>query len=379
MNADEERTEGTGGTARDVDPERTELSGAAGGMVVEGETRAHGDDPAGPAPYDVWADVPRADGRDAWRGQVTYFDRPALKEHVWIWAVPAYFYVGGVAGAAALLGAVAQSDEELAGMVERCRWMAALGTTVGTGLLIEDLGRPERFLNMLRVFRPTSPMSVGSWVLAASATLGSAGIVSSLLSDRVAGAGPFAKLLAVVPPATTWGAALLGMPLAGYTAVLFANTAVPAWQAARRALPPLFMSSAVLGAASALELWGVDEREARVVRRFGIAGAVGELAMGEAVEREASRVERVGRPYHEGLSGKLWKATKVVTALSLILRLLPGGGRGRRRLTGVLGTIASLSLRFAVFHAGRRSARDPRATFENQRAGYGAAEITDRR
>lgn len=379
MNADEERTEGTGGTARDVDPERTELSGAAGGMVVEGETRAHGDDPAGPAPYDVWADVPRADGRDAWRGQVTYFDRPALKEHVWIWAVPAYFYVGGVAGAAALLGAVAQSDEELAGMVERCRWMAALGTTVGTGLLIEDLGRPERFLNMLRVFRPTSPMSVGSWVLAASATLGSAGIVSSLLSDRVAGAGPFAKLLAVVPPATTWGAGLLGMPLAGYTAVLFANTAVPAWQAARRALPPLFMSSAVLGAASALELWGVDEREARVVRSFGIAGAVGELAMGEAVEREASRVERVGRPYHEGLSGKLWKATKVVTALSLILRLLPGGGRARRRLTGVLGTIASLSLRFAVFHAGRRSARDPRATFENQRAGYGAAEITDRR
>jgi hypothetical protein len=379
MSGEGERTAGTSGTARDVDPERTELSGAAGGMAVEGETRAYGDALAGPSPYDVWPDIPRSDGREAWRGRVTYFDRPAIKEHVWIWSVPAYFYVGGVAGAAALLGAVAQSDEELAGMVERCRWMAALGTTVGTGLLIEDLGRPERFLNMLRVFRPTSPMSVGSWVLAVSATLGSAGIASTLLRDRVDGDGSFAQLLELVPPLTTWGAGVLGMPLAGYTAVLFANTAVPAWQAARRTLPPLFMSSAVLGAASALELWGVDEREARVVRSFGIAGAVGELAMGEAVEREAGRVERVGRPYHEGLSGKLWKAAKVATALSLILRLLPRGGRRRGRLAGLLGTIGSLSLRFAVYHAGTRSARDPRATFEHQRAGYGAAEVTDRR
>lgn len=344
-------------------------------MTVESATRAHGDDPAGPAPYDVWAEVPRADGRDAWRGEVTYFDRPALKEHVWIWSVPAYFHVGGVAGAAALLAAVAQSDEELSGMVERCRWMAAIGTTAGTGLLIEDLGRPERFLNMLRVFRPTSPMSVGSWVLAATATLGSAGVASSLLADRVE-REPFARLLRLLPPVTTYAAGLLGMPLAGYTAVLVANTAVPAWQAARRTLPPLFMSSAVLGAASALELGRLSEREAGVVNVFGIVGAVGELAMGEAVEREVSRVELVGRPYRDGFSGTLWRAAKIATAASLILRLLPGGARWRRLLTGLLGTAGSLSLRFAVFHAGSRSARDPRATFQNQRRGYGGQEAT---
>jgi hypothetical protein len=367
--------DGTAGTARDVDPERTRLTGVAGGMTSDAEHRGHGREPAAPSRYEVWRDVPSADGRDAWRGDVTYFDRPVLKEHVWIWSVPAYFHVGGVAGAAALLGAIAQTDDELRGMVDRCRWMAAIGTTVGTGLLIEDLGRPERFLNMLRVFRPTSPMSVGSWVLAATASLGSAGLVATLLRDRVEGQS-YRRLLEIGGDATFYAAGALGMPLAGYTAVLVTNTAVPVWQAARRTLPPMFMASAVAGAASALEVGRLSAREARVVRVFGILGAVADLALGTAVEREAGRLERVGRPYHEGISGDLWKLSKLATALGLLLRLIPGGGRWRRLLSGSLGTIGSASLRFAVFHAGTASARDPRAAFQNQRAGHGGREAT---
>src|SRR5438874_11336372 len=94
-----------------------------------------------------------ADGRGRGRQDPSYYDRPVLKEPVWKWYVPAYFYVGGAAGAAATLGAAAQLADRrgLAGLIRRCRWIAAAGGAVGTGLLVVDLGRPERFLNMLRV------------------------------------------------------------------------------------------------------------------------------------------------------------------------------------------------------------------------------------
>src|SRR5207253_7194669 len=113
----------------------------------------------------------------------TYYGLPMLKEHVWKGAIPAYFYVGGLAGASAVLGAAARwsGNPFLRGLVERTRIVAAGGAALGGALLIEDLGRPSRFLNMLRVFRPTSPMSVGSWVLAAFGGLAS---VSALLRTQ---------------------------------------------------------------------------------------------------------------------------------------------------------------------------------------------------
>src|SRR5688572_10998726 len=99
---------------------------------------------------------------------MTYYDQPMLKRPVWIWSVPVYFYVGGVAGAALVLGAAAQTVDApgLRGLIRKCRWIGAIGHGLGTFLLIIDLGRPERFLNMLRTFNPRSPLSVGSWVLA---------------------------------------------------------------------------------------------------------------------------------------------------------------------------------------------------------------------
>ena len=230
-----------------------------------------------------------------------------------------------------------------------------MGGAASTALLIHDLGRPERFLNMLRVFRPTSAMSLGSWVLAgaASATMGSA-----LLSGRDGAAGR----LGVV---AGYGAALLGMPLSGYTAVLLGNTAVPVWSAARRGLPHLFIGTSVSGLASLFGLLPVAlaPRERRVVERFGAVGKAVDLAAMAVVEHEAERVEPVGRALKEGLPGALWHAARVLTGASLALSLLPGAGRARRFAGGLLGTAGALALRFAVFHAGKASARDPRATF----------------
>jgi formate-dependent nitrite reductase membrane component NrfD len=310
------------------------------------------------APAEVWRDLPsRAPADEA---GPTYYGRPVLKEPVWIWAVPVYFYVGGTAGAAAVLagGVQALGDEELRGLVRRLRWVAAAGGAVGSALLVYDLGRPERFLNMLRVFRPTSPMSVGSWVLAgaASATMGSA-----LAANRPG-------LLGRLGDAAGYAASLLGMPLAGYTSVLLANTAVPLWQGTRRSLPPLFVGSAMSGLASLFGLLPASERERAVVHRFGIAGKVAGLAAMAAVEREARRAGDVGAPLRQGLSGALWKAAGAATAASLALSVLPGRSRRRRITEAFLGTAAALALRFAVFHAGKASARDPRATFRQQRS-----------
>jgi len=291
----------------------------------------------------------------------TYYDRPVLKEPVWIWAVPVYFFVGGAAGASAVLGAAAQlsGNEDLHDLAVRCRWVSAVGTSAGGALLIYDLGRPARFLNMLRVFRPTSAMSMGSWVLAASGAAAGAAAALSAAGGRLGKAGDAAALMA--------GA--LGMPLAGYTAVLLADTAVPFWQEGRVVLPPLFISSAAVSSASVLKLFDLGEPAGDVVRRFGIIGAVAELGCALALERRAGRTERVGRPLKQGAPKALWKGAEAMTAASLAFSLLSRRSRAARAAASFCGIAGGLGLRFAIFEAGKQSARDPRATFEQQRPG----------
>lgn len=359
-------TEGNGRQyrARSIDPEVGILTGVGSEQEMDEGSYGHGDDLESPTTYAVWSRKPSADG--APKGDTTYFDRAAIKRPVWIWSVPAYFYAGATGGAAAVLGVVAENREELRDLAVYCRRISAAADMLGTAFLIEDLGRPERFLNMLRVFRPTSPMSIGSWVLAGS----------SGMSTVAAATARRKGLLGRLGRAAGVGAALLGMPLSGYTAVLLANTAVPAWQMARRTLPLLFMSSGVASAGSLLHLLPLNDEEAEVVRWFTAAGQVGELVAGIAVEREAGRVERAAEPYHEGLSGNLWKASKAATTASLVLVLLPGDNQVKRTLAGLLGSGGAIAVRFAVFHAGMRSSEDPRATFQQQRAGYGGAEAT---
>lgn len=264
---------------------------------------------------------------------VTYYDRPMLKPPVWIWTVPVYFYVGGVAGSALVLAASAQSVDRrgFRGLIERCRWIGLAGNIVGSFLLIVDLGRPERFFNMLRVFRPASPLSVGSWILASSGALAGASV---LLPKRTADAAGLA-------------AGAIGIPLAGYTGVLLADTAIPVWQSARRILPVLFVASGVASLASLLDLIELPRHEAKVVHRFGVAGKVAELAAMAAAERH-------------GFSGTLWTAAKVLTAASLAISILPGNSKVKK-VAGVAGTLAGIGLRFAVFYAGYASAPSSRA------------------
>lgn len=344
---------------RNIDPSSGRLSGEAAGQ----QPRSNG----ARSTFEAWDRVP-SEGSSG--SGSTYFDLPVVKEPVWIWSVPAYFYVGGAAGTAAFLGGVLQAvdGDRYGDLIGRCRRIGAAGTAVGTAFLIHDLGRPSRFLNMMRVFRPTSAMSMGSWTLAATA---SATAASALGSQRDGVVGRFGELSGAA-------ASMLGLPLAGYTAVLLSDTAVPLWQSARRSLPWLFICAGLSASTDALVLSGLSPKDETLVERIGVVAKVGELAATVAVSREAEAVERVGRPLKEGVGGSLWRAAASLTVASLGLSLFSGRSQATKKLGAVIGAVGGLALRFALFHAGKASARDPRATFEQQRAGSAATEATAR-
>ena len=285
-----------------------------------------------------------------------YYGVPMLKEPVWKGTIAAYFYAGGMAGMSATLGSAVQllGGREMQSLVTKTRWIATVGAAISTGLLIEDLGRPERFLHMLRVFKLTSPMSMGSWILSAfSAAAGASAVLP--YGPRI-----FRPLAGVFGIA----AGLLGLPLAAYTGVLLVQTAVPLWK--DRLWSVLALCSGTAAASSFLDLLPLNAKEARAIQIFGLIGECGELLVANEIEKDAARVQRVARPLHDGLTGFLWQSAKVLTIASAMISILPGRSRNKRIAAGLLGTAAGISVRFAYFFAGKRSARDPRASFEQQ-------------
>jgi formate-dependent nitrite reductase membrane component NrfD len=236
-------------------------------------------------------------------------------------------------------------------LIARSHWVGIIGSSIGAGFLILDLGRPLRFLNMLRVFRPTSPMNMGAWLLAGT---------------------PPAAIAAGIPPVgqvSGYVAGLLGLGLSTYTGVLVANSAIPVWNESRRVLPLLFGASGMSAAGSVLKMFDDNPRALRAAKSFALVGACAELAGSFVMERQASaRSERAGAPLREGFSGALWKAAGVLTAAALVTSLLPNQTKAKRVVGGIFGVLGSAALRFAVHYAGESSARDPRATFHLQRS-----------
>lgn len=282
----------------------------------------------------------------------SYYGRPILKQPVWKQPdVPAYLFVGGLAGASAVLaeGAALTGRPRLRRVA---RLAAAAGSTLGAGALMHDLGRPERFLNMLRMLKVTSPLSVGSWILASFSTL-AGGAAAAELTGRMPVAGRVAGV----------GAGLLGPALATYTAALISDTAVPAWHDAHRELPFVFAGSAA-AAAGGLALLTVPADEAGPALRMAAAGATLELA---ASERMVRRLGFVGEPYRTGRPGRLLKAARALTIGGLAAGCLSGRSRTAAGLSGASYLAGSLLTRFGVFQAGLASAADPKYTIVPQR------------
>jgi formate-dependent nitrite reductase membrane component NrfD len=261
-------------------------------------------------------------------------------------------------------------DASVDQLIQRCHLIGFIGTTVSGALLIYDLGRPMRFLNMLRVFRPTSPMNIGAWVLSITGGTAAGAVVLRRTPGRLRRAG---EILGII-------SGIAGLALATYTGVLVANTAVPLWQAGRKVLPILFGASAVASVGSALDLLCENNEQRRISTLFGNAGRIGELAASHAFERQISVVPTVGRSLKRGLSGVMWKTASLLTASSVAVSVLSRGRTRPAQVTaGLLGTLGSLLMRFTVERAGNASAQNPRASFHQQRAGYGGSEVTGKR
>jgi formate-dependent nitrite reductase membrane component NrfD len=282
----------------------------------------------------------------------SYYGRPILKEPVWKPEIPLYFFTGGLAGASSVLSGVAR----LLGrgpLAKASLYIGAAADLASPALLISDLGRPERFLNMFRVFKVTSPMSVGSWVLGAS----SGSSVTAALLELAGG-------LKRVKYAAEAVSMLTGAPLAVYTAALVSDTAIPVWHEARRELPFIFAasSSAAAGAAATLVL---SPEDAAPARRLAVGGVVAE---GTAFALMQARLGMLGEPYRQGEAGRLAAIARGCSAAGASLLALRGRkSHAAARAGSALVLAGGLALRFSVFKAGFQSARDPKYVVAHQR------------
>ena len=267
--------------------------------------------------------------------QSGYYGLPLLKQPVWSPEVPIYFFVGGAAGAAAMIGAAARISDADDRLVRDARRIAAIGGLLSAPLLIADLGRPERFLNMLRVFKPQSPMSVGSWIVSA---FGGSATGAVILPGAFGDAAAFASAVA-------------GLGMATYTGVLLGATSIPVWAKHAPVLPAHFAASGAATAASILELGG---HRSQALNAIGLAAAAFETFTGARIEMDPD-------PASEPLRDPLTRIGGVLSGpVPLLLRLLGAKSRKTRRLAAASAIVGSLLTRFAWVNAGKASARDPR-------------------
>ncbi len=284
---------------------------------------------------------------------------PVIKPPVWTWEVPLYFWFGGIASGSAFVALACDlaGDEESAAVARKVALAALAPSPV---LLILDLGRPERFVNMLRIFKTRSPMSMGAWALTAFGNLAAAAVGADLLGRR--------------REARALGAAnaLVGGYLGSYTGVLLAATAVPVWARSRLFLGPIFVSTATATGAAACRLTlaarglpvGHPTRNALGRVEMGAMGA--ELLLSVINER---RLGPLAEGLEQGRPGKLFKAAKWAVRAGLGLRLARArGGPATHHVASVLYLAAGLMFRYAWVGAGPPSARNDRAVAEMARS-----------
>ena len=279
---------------------------------------------------------------------MAYYGLPLLKSPVWTWEIPAYFFVGGAAGAAAVVGAVARIAGADPALVRDARWLAAAGGAASPALLVSDLGRPERFLNMLRVFKVRSPMSVGAWTLVAFSNAAGANAFANALVKTSRGRLP----VRVVADAAEMLAAATGLVLSTYTGVLIGATSVPVWSRNVSLLPIHFGASGLGTAVSTLELMGHRDR---ALNLLGIGAAAVETAVGIVLE---SRDDPALDPLKYGWSGDVTRLGGVLSGpVPLALRVMGGRSITARRIAAASTVVGSLLTRIGWLAAGRESAK----------------------
>ncbi len=289
----------------------------------------------------------------------SYYGRPIVKQAPWGHEIAQYLFFGGLAAGSGLVAAGAHlTGRRTLRRNARLGAMGALG--LGTVALVKDLGRPERALNMMRTAKLTSPMSVGSWILAGFGTFGGAAAALEVVA-------PNARVPNVLASA---GSAFFAPPLAAYTAVLLADTATPLWHEAHRELPFIFVSSAT-AAGCGLALATTPPEETAPVRALAAVAAASDLVADRVLER---RLGEEGQPLREGHAHVWHRAARGLTLAGGVAALVAGRSRVLNALGGAALMAGSYCTRMAIYEAGQASALDPVYTVRPQRRRAAAKE-----
>ena len=314
--------------------------------------------------------LPRAEFR-------SYYGRPVLKPPVWDWRIAAYLFSGGLSAGSALLAAGADMTDRPG--LRRVGRLGALGALMASMyFLIADLGRPLRFHHMLRVAKPSSPMSVGTWILGAYGPGAGLAAVAELMPKwlRLKWIG---RLVGRLARPAGLSAAAVAPGVASYTAVLLGQTAVPAWHEAHPYLPFVFTGSAAAsGGGLGMLLAPVDE--SGPARRLAVVGAGMEVVVSRVLEQ---RLGLVGEAFTTGRPHRLRKMAEVLNICGVVGAVASGRSRRAVALSGLALLAGSALQRFGTFEAGVASTRDPRYVVVPQRerldASYGASSSSSSR
>ena len=285
-----------------------------------------------------------------------YYGIPMLKEPQWSWEIPVYFFVGGAAGAAAVVAQFAQMTGADAEMVSDARTIAAVGSILTPALLVSDLGVPSRFLNMLRVFKVQSPMSVGVYIVSAFTPATVLAKTANHLRNNRSG-----RMLKIIETASGLFSALFGLGMATYTGVLIGSTAIPVWNENIDSLPIHFALSGLGAGVSAIQLMGHED--SRSLNMLGIAASLGETMEGVTLE---TTFKLANEPLKKGASGVITRLGGVLSGpIPLVLRVaaaFAGEHRSRQLVrAAAAATIAgSFFTRLGWIRAGHASAKDYR-------------------
>jgi formate-dependent nitrite reductase membrane component NrfD len=321
-------------------------------------------------PEAVAASLARGDGGFG-RNQETYFDHPILRKAHWRWQIVLYFFVGGASAASAALASIADLSGDTGDrqLVRNGRYTALAGSALSSLLLVSDLGRPERFLNMMRIAKLKSPMSVGVYTLITFSTTAALAALEQFHIDGHITVDPFGWIPKRLRLTVS---SISAAYLACYTAVLVSATAIPVWYTGRRHIPPIFVLSA-MSTGSAMQsillaIGGPSPRTMKKLETIELVASLAEASMLLNFERHAGEV---GRPLFRGMRGKRLKTFTMVLGIALpalinlpsVLSRKPAQKPHRLRtlLTSALVLAGGYVLRESVIAAGRDSADDPRA------------------
>jgi hypothetical protein len=286
-----------------------------------------------------------------------YYGQPVVKPPVWTWEIPIYFFVGGLGGMSAVIALAAAIFHHL-DLARAAMWLAAAGVVLSPLLLILDLGRPHLFVNMLRVFKPQSAMSMGAWILTGFGACVVPGLIALELHVDQIFPGTPDRLLRVAASIFIFGSAIFGTLLATYTGVLIGATAIPAWFLHRTLLPIHFGTAGLGSAAAVLELLGY---RIPALNFLGFYAAAVETAL--LIWLSVDKHGAADRAIHEHSSGWLIRIGEILNGpLALILRLF-----GIVPFAAISFLVGALVSRFGWIAVGKVSGRDPESVFAAER------------